>query len=152
MNKTLSAILLASPLTLGCSSASESQPVLNQEEVLYGGNLPENKDDPYQPYIDLAKCLVSPEVDARVYSAVWCDPCKVQEEQLQEELGDDWPYFKEQVMVECYEPRKITKTQRCKEKGIAALPVWEFPSDQGTEWKYGGLSVDKIAEYSGCEY
>lgn len=123
LQKSLATIALGAALSTGCGEDAELS------------------------FID---CLVDKGVHG--YSGWWCDPCKVQEERLRKELDEDWPYFKEQVMVECYEPGKYFETQVCEDKGIAALPAWEFSNDQETEWEYAILPVNKIAEYSGCEY
>ncbi len=100
--------------------------------------------------LSFVECLADKGVHG--YSSWLCGPCRVQKEHLQDELGEDWPTFNEQVMIECYESGKITEKQICKDEGIAALPAWDFPQNQGTVRKYGILSIDKIAEYSGCEY
>lgn len=95
------------------------------------------------------ECLVDDGVHG--YNAWWCDACQLQEKNLEEELGEYWQPFKEQVLIECFEPGEIIiRKDLCREKNITFYPFWEF--HQGTEWKYGSLSLPKLSEYSGCAY
>ena len=49
----------------------------------------------------LVDCLV--EKNVRLYTAYWCVPCHQQEDLLEEALGEEWGYFKENAVVQCYE-------------------------------------------------
>ena len=99
--------------------------------------------------LSFVECLVEDGVHG--YNAWWCGACRMQEKNLEEELGEYWPPFKEQVLIECYEPGEtLVRKEICRDKKITFYPSWEV--HQGTEWKRGALSVSELSEYSGCTY
>ena len=97
----------------------------------------------------LTDCLI--EKNVRLYTAWWCMPCHQQEQMLEKELGNDWGYFKENIIVQCYEESKISLVQQCEDKKIEFFPAWEFP-DRNPNREYGVQSLEKIAELAGCEH
>ena len=97
----------------------------------------------------LTDCLI--EKNVHLYSAWWCMPCLQQEQTLEKELGEEWGYFKENIVVQCYEESKISLVQQCEDKKIEFFPAWEFPN-RNPNWEYGVQSLEKIAKLAGCEY
>lgn len=96
----------------------------------------------------LVDCLI--EKNVKLYSAWWCIPCEQQKEELEDELGEEWNYFKENIFVECYDSG-YKRIEQCKGKKISAVPAWEIPGGN-PEWLYGVQDLETIAEIAGCEY
>lgn len=119
MIKTFYALLLAAPLASACTvPTSETVSLLNQEND-GGRSSPEN---PYQPYIDLATCLTSKEVDARMYSVSWCDACQFQKVFFSKE---GWEVMERNEVV-CSTDYQKPFSEECVEAGIEAYPAWKF--------------------------
>lgn len=119
MTKTLYVLLLATPLASACTApVSETAPLLNQEND-GGRSSPEN---PYQSYIDLAKCLVSEKVDARVYNIAWSPTC-----QLQKFLFSPpgWEIMKANEII-CSDYYQNPFSEECLKEGIVIYPAWKF--------------------------
>lgn len=96
----------------------------------------------------LVDCLI--EKNVKLYSAWWCVPCQQQEEELEDELGEEWDYFKENIFVECY-GSGYKRIEQCKGKKIFAVPAWEIPGGN-PEWLYGVQDLEDIADIAGCKY
>jgi len=122
VRKTLTALVGSALLYVGCSSEEEQK--------------------------SLTDCLI--EKNVHLYSAWWCVPCLEQEEELEDELGEEWDYFKENILVQCYDSGYKIFDQ-CKGKEIYAVPAWEIPGGN-PEWEYGVQDLETIAELAGCEY
>ena len=80
----------------------------------------------------LTDCLI--EKNVHLYSAWWCMPCLQQEQTLEKELGEEWGYFKENIVVQCYEESKISLVQQCEDKKnrvFSRLGISEQKSELG---------------------
>ena len=87
---------------------------------------------------DFAKCLSVNGV--KMYGAFWCRHCQNQKE----EFGDSWQFMS---YVECDPYGENSKTDLCIERGIEGYPTWEI----NNQLYPGELSLEKLAEISGCE-
>ena len=84
------------------------------------------------------KCLSDGGV--KLYGAYWCPHCQNQKEMFGNSI-------KNINYIECSTPDGEGQTDVCKQAGITSYPTWEF---QGGKRVTGGLTFDKISEYSNC--
>ena len=112
MKKTLCALVLASSMSSlsGCGDISETS-----EELI---TPPAVKD----PFVSLAECLVSEKVNAHIYSAAWCPPCKYQESLFTKEA---WDILKPNDVI-CSENHGDEVKKKCLDEKITAYPTWKF--------------------------
>ncbi len=89
--------------------------------------------------LSLASCLT--EKGAKLYKVYWCPHCE-------EQIKDFEEYASELDVIECDPEGENPRVEECQAAGINALPTWII---NGKKYE-GKQSLQKLAEYSGCQY
>jgi glutaredoxin len=89
-------------------------------------------------YNTFAQCLTDKGV--KMYGAYWCPHCKDQKELFGGSV-------KNITYIECA-VTQTQQTQECQMAGIQSYPTWQFANGERVE---GNLSLEMLAEKSGCE-
>lgn len=82
--------------------------------------------------IALAKKIVSPQIDGKMYGAYWCSHCNNQKQQFGVEAAKIFPY------IECDKEGANSQNAICKEKKLEGYPTWElqgklFPGEKSLD-------------------
>jgi thiol-disulfide isomerase/thioredoxin len=97
-------------------------------------------------YDTFAQCLAKK--GAVMYGAWWCPHCKEQKEKF----GESFAYIN---YVECGTQDipldRSKQTEACKAKDIHRYPTWIFTTDKGEERVEKILSMEELAEKTGCK-
>ena len=112
MKKILCALVLASSMSSlnGCGDIPETT-----EELIPPSEIK-------NPFVSLAECLVSQKVNAHIYGATWCPPCKYQESLFTKEA---WEILKPNDII-CSETHGDEVKKECLDEKITAYPTWKF--------------------------
>jgi len=92
------------------------------------------------PLVNLAKCLS--EKGVKFYGTYWCGFCTRQKEMFGE-AAKYLPY------IECASDRASPEElAMCEKAGVESIPDWRFADGRQ---ELGMLSLEKLAEFSGCQ-
>lgn len=103
-------------------------------------NLPQSEQKNYD---NLAQCITNNGIN--MYGSFRCSICA----KTRKMFGDSFQFINE---IECHPQGENPQTELCLTKGIAGTPTWVLePEGKEIKRQQGFLSIEELAEFSGCE-
>ena len=92
---------------------------------------------------ELAQCITDSGVN--MYSSFRCGVCA----KTKSMFGESFEHINE---IECHPQGENPQTELCLEKGLEGTPTWILePNDVEEKRHIGFMSIEELAEFSGCD-